>query len=173
MGTYVPFNLNQFEQFLRDSNIPFVRRTIPGTYEHVFDIPVVGKSGTKYPATVRIHSSIQLGEDMTREVGDDAVRITVLRSDKTNERFPDGLPVKEIKYGAFRTKNCFTNTRERVRLAYGQAMRQSCPNCGTLMMKRVNKRDNSSFYGCSNYRYDDPNSCKAVQSVAWVEKGER
>ncbi len=168
MGTYVPFNLVQFEKFLTESKIPYERKIIPGSYEHMFDVPLTTKSGIEYPAVVRIYSSIELGSDVTRDVGEDALRVRVIRTDKTSEKFPKGIPAREIKYTAFRTKSAFPNLRDRVRLAFGQAMRQACPECGTLMVKRGTT---SKFYGCFNYSRTDPLACRKTQSVEWVEKG--
>ena len=169
MGTYVAFTTAEFEAFLKANNLPAVFKQIPGTYERVYDLPVVGRQGVQYPAIVRIYSSIQLGDEVTRSVGSDAIRMVLLRSDYKTERSPDGVPLKGVEEKAFRTKNAFSNMLERVRTLYGRAMRQTCPSCGkSLMQKRKRGSDGAEFYGCVHYP-----TCREIQTVEWVENAQR
>jgi len=167
MGTYVAFTTQEIEAFFKATGIPAEKKVIPGVYESVYDIPVVGKSGRKFPAMVRVYSSIALGEDRTREVGTDAIRIQLLNTAFKTDRFPDGVPIKGAKKTAFRTLNAMPNTRDRIRDLYARGMRQSCSNCAGMMIKKKSTFKSGEFYGCPNYK-----DCHApTKSVDFVEKG--
>ena len=163
MGTYVAFTTKELEDFFTASKIAAEKVVIPGTYEIVYHIPVVGGSGRKYPAIVQVYSSIAMGDDVTRDVGKDAIRIKLINTSYRPPNAPNGVTMKGIKASAFRTKNALPNMRDRIRAIYGRAMRQTCSNCDTMMVfrERVGK------YGCPNYLV-----CKGpMKDQAYVEEG--
>lgn len=166
MGTYVPFSKAEFESFLTENKVPFVHRHIPGTLEHVYDVPLTLKSGVSYPAMIRIHSSIQIGDDMTRSVGSDAIRMQLFRTEpeSRSERFPDGRPVKDAVMKCFRTKNALPTTVEKLRDLFKQGVRQMCPDCNVLMVKRG--KEPNAFYGCATFP-----KCRKTKNVKVVENG--
>ena len=101
--------------------------------------------GDDFRYSIRIFSSVDRRTKKTREIGSDAIRVTLydLKKDR---------PVKAERR-VNRTVNAFSNMKERARelwkyVADGEHI---CPKCESLLVKRTAKRSKKDFMGCSSY----------------------
>jgi hypothetical protein len=151
---YVPITLAQMDDLLV-TRCGFTRYTRSGTMEYLYERKVVFKDGTSLPMKVRVYSSVHLSDGVTREVGEDAIRVQLVNAAVPADKFPDGLPIKksefkQAKKTIYRTQNALTNLYDACRNMFVVADAISCPKCGAALKKRKS-RDNNEFYGCSMF----------------------
>ena len=93
---------------------------------------------------IKIFSSIVNG--LSREVGDDAIRILVWCP-------ISNLPVKSSEARVYRIETWAKNLRERILKVKAdiQCMKK-CKTCGAFLVERVNSQTTEKFWGCLNYR---------------------
>ena len=110
--------------------------------------------GDGFRYAVRIYSSIDRNTNTTRDMGQDAIRVTLY--DLKKER-----PVK-VEKRVNRTQNALSNMRTRARemWQYVTGDKNVCPTCKSLLVKRTAKRTKKDFLGCSNYP-----ECKHTQNI--------
>lgn len=136
---YRPFDHQTFAEWMAE--IGFVGIDIQGTWEYVWQRPVVTRNDRSNRYMVRIYSSVSQHDKMSRDVGGDAIR--VLLFDTVRDR-----PVQS--YRVYRTESAKQNTIKRAREAYGYALKpEHVCQCGSLFVLRTGKK--GTFLGCSSY----------------------
>ena len=110
--------------------------------------------GDGFRYAIRIFSSIDRRTNITRDTGQDAIRVTLF--DLKKDR-----PVK-VEKRVNRTKNALVNMRTRARemWQYVSSNENTCPTCMRLLVKRTAKRTKKNFMGCSSYP-----ECKNTQNI--------
>ena len=110
--------------------------------------------GDKFRYSIRNFSSIDKRTNITRNSGQDAIRVTLY--DLIKDR-----PVR-VEKRVHRTKNALTTMRERARDMWKYVANKSntCPDCKSLLVKRTAKRTKKDFMGCSNFP-----ECKHTQDI--------
>lgn len=135
--SYVAVHRNEFEAKMTEMGFEHVN--VQGTLELVYE--------RKIPDTsfgVRILSSIDPRNGVSREVGADAIRVTLWNYDTDR-------PIK-IEKRVHRTgtvEGVLERTRERARDVWGKYLENKC-SCGKGVMVERNGK-NGKFLGCSNY----------------------
>ena len=110
--------------------------------------------GDKFRYSIRIFSSIDKRTNVTRDTGQDAIRVTLYDMEK-------GRPVR-VEKRVHRTKNALINMRQRARemWQYVADKKNTCPKCKSLLVKRTAKRTKKNFMGCSKFP-----ECKHTQNI--------
>ena len=110
--------------------------------------------GDKFRYSIRIFSSIDKRTNITRESGQDAIRVTLFDTEKQR-------PVR-VEKRVHRTKNALTTMRKRARemWKYVATKSNTCPECKSLLVKRTAKRTKKDFMGCSKFP-----ECKHTQDL--------
>lgn len=139
---YVPISYVDFKEVMNSIGADEVY--IDDCWEYVWDRPVITNSGTVYPYNIRIYSSIDIGTDMSRSKGTDAIRIALY--DNRLERCVGGMSRR-----VFRTQNALTNVRHRTRALFSQVIdpNYQCHCCGAPMVVRNGR--SGSFKGCTRF----------------------
>lgn len=140
---YVPISYSEFHD--RMVSINAVQKNISGCYEHVYEIPVITRSNKSYPYKIRIYSSIDIETGVSRECGEDAIRIMLVNS--SSDR-PLRVEKRVNRVGNEVLKRVVDRSRDLFKYAINQ--NHHCPKCGSLLVTRKNK-DKKSFIGCSSY----------------------
>lgn len=134
-------------------------RFVEGVSGHEIRVDIVPPGGR---AMVRVLTSLSVGGDSVRGVGEDAVRLFIcvdtpegLRKLGDSDRINRTAPAKGDRVGAF-----LDRLRARLRAAYAQALAiPPCPQCGRPMAKRESKT--GVFWGCSGYP-----ACRGTREAA-------
>jgi len=155
---YRPINRSEFAKMMGEMGFEEVK--VSGCSEHVYERMIPRNDGSPPRFSVRIFSSVDVATGMTRDCGEDAIRI--LLQDHDIKR-----PVQSWR--AFRTENALTNMRERAREAWKFAVNQAnrC-DCGSFMVERKSK-SRGPFLGCAAFpvcRKTRPLSCDPVKKAA-------
>jgi len=116
-------------------------------------------------ACVRVYTSLGVGRTKVRDLGRDAIRITVGAEHKGRFKLviekrrlyrtaPKGEPEERVAAFLERLKSA-------IREAYRAALHvPSCPACNRPMALRKNKKDSQKFYGCIDFP-----ECKVTRSA--------
>ena len=135
--SYVAIHKNAFEAEMNDMGFSPIK--VHGTAELVYERKV---PNTIY--SVRVLSSIDPRSGISREVGADAIRVTLWNY--SNDR-----PIK-VERRVNRTgteRGVLKRTRERAREVWSWCKNHGC-SCGNGIMVERNGK-NGKFLGCSNY----------------------
>ncbi len=162
MSGYVEFTYDQAKQVLvEDMGFKCINDVDPNSEgfginanEYVFERVVKNENaddfmkalkGDNFRYSIRIFSSLDRKTKRTREIGSDAIRVTLF--DLKQDR-----PVKAERR-VNRTVNAFRNMKERAQelWKYVADGNHVCPKCESLLVKRTAKRTKKNFLGCSNY----------------------
>lgn len=138
MVEYDVFSLEEFENELPEG---FERKTISGTKEYVFDKELDDEF------VIRIHSSVDKRNDMARDSGKDAIRVSLYN---VKEDIIVGYDSKTLRIRNGEGKRWPVNMRKKIdhlEEEYKDYV-YKCPFCGGYM-KKIDK--NGGFFGCSNY----------------------
>lgn len=184
---YVAFNLEAFTALMTDMG--FARVTSDKerelqTFEAVFERQVEAKakdqnltlpvivhdehSFLQFPFKVRIWSSIDKRSGVTRDSGEDAIRIDLVSLETLchhgclstedglheycNPKCHTGHPVKAVTAKCLRTVNAFETVRKTCREMFKFVANNTCPACHTgVMVKRKTKDGSREFRGCSRF----------------------
>ena len=135
--SYVAIHRNVFEAEMTAMGFTIVN--LPGTFELVYERKI---PNTDYG--VRIFSSIDKHTAISRDVGADAIRVTLWNYAKNR---PIKMDRRVNRTGT--EKGVLERTRERARELWGWCTKHQC-SCGHgIMVERSGK--NGKFLGCSNY----------------------
>lgn len=139
---YVPITFQAFNAVM--DTIGAQQVFISGCWEHVWDRPVITNSGAQFKYNIRIFSSVDVGTDVTRDKGKDAIRIALYNT--ATERCVGGASKR-----VFRTKNALDSVVLRARAMFGEVINPEwhCPCCGAFMVIRNGR--NGDFKGCTRY----------------------
>lgn len=160
MGRYVPISEDEFTRAM--DAIGFRKENQPGFWEMSWVRDVVTKSGREFPYLIRVDSTIDLRTGMSRETGEDAIRLTVI--DKVTKRPASGDDFRER---AFRTLNALSNTTDKARALFKAVVAgPHCPKCGSLMVQRCSKAPGAvPFWGCTHYAPKNEWHCTGTMPV--------
>jgi hypothetical protein len=120
----------------------FVENTPTGTFEHVFE-RIIDRGSLKNRFLIRVHSSVDISTGITRPSSTDSIKIN-LHTVAGPARSLDSAMVP-------RTRNAFTNMRNRARLmwAYTIEPQNVCVDCvDGLMIRRTSRFGH--FRVCTN-----------------------
>jgi hypothetical protein len=96
------------------------------------------------PVQLRVYSSVTPGNGVSRDVGEDAIRIA-LHSTLTDR--PVGMRFARV----YRTKNALGTLKDRAREAWTYARDNACLKCNGVLVERTVKNTGKTFMGCCNY----------------------
>jgi len=142
MGTYVKINGKEFADFI-ESQMKFHEIKIPGVFERTWEFDIDDRFA------LRVYSTISTDDNISRSVGADAIRCMVF--DKKTQQ------ITRLESRVHRTKNAFTNMRERCRELYKHIKHNRCV-CGGVLVERSGR--NGKFLGCSTYP-----ACKHTKNI--------
>lgn len=158
---YVAFSLADFEPFMKEMG--FHITPDPNAWEYVFE-HVIAPDADRYPDfpqnrfAIRVHSSIDRSTKLTRDVGTDAIRVSLVDK-KTNRGHRAFTRVH-------RTINARSNMRLRCREAWKAVVGKTaiCDRCSSLMVERSTVRNGKKekFLGCSGFDKNNPQSCRRI-----------
>ncbi len=175
---YVPITLQQMDDLLV-GECGFTRRLTPLGHEKewVYERQVTFKEGSKrapasgliLPMLVRVWSSVHMSDGISRDNGEDAIRVDLINLALQGEfaaQHPNGFPVNAkdhvgVTKKLYRTKNALDNLYKACRGMFDVAARISCPKCGAPLRRR--KGSNGEFYGCS--QFPTCNGTKPLEAV--------
>jgi hypothetical protein len=156
---YVPIQISQMQALL-EHDMGFRRADESTSWEAIWSRQVATKGGRTFPYTVKVYSSVDLRTNVSRDSGEDAIRL-VLKDDVT------GYAVKAAEKRVFRTKSALVNLRERARELFQEVVAgPHCPKCGALMKARRGGPGNHWFLGCSHYNPDKSWHCTGTRRVS-------
>lgn len=121
------------------------------TFEYAYDRAITARDGTPSRFMVRVLSSVSINTNVTRETGEDAIRVMLY----------DNLLGRMINdWRVLRTESALVNTVKRARDAFKYAIEAPrCQACSAIMIKRKS-RMGGEFLGCTNYP-----TCKSTRPV--------
>ena len=94
---------------------------------------------------IRIYSSVDRETGVSRNVGDDAIRVVAAST-------TDGKPVRRKFTRINRNGNWQINLRKRIsKILESFDVDIKCTKCGNVLFLKRNSKDNSRFLGCSNF----------------------
>lgn len=144
---YVERTKDDFDALLIE-RLKFEVIDIPGCNEIVYQ-----RNSTRIPWGVRVYSSVHVRSGLTRDCGDDAVRVVMvdLESGKPRKVMGEGRKSKAGRR-INRTQGAMKNLEKRVKqyLLLGTE-KYLCPTCGGLMAVRQSRTSDFKFLGCTNW----------------------
>jgi len=132
MYRYVPISIAEFKAVMTEMGFEDIE--VPGNYEYVFE-----RKMNEPRFSVRILSSISLSNGMTRDSGEDVIRVMLY--DHVLDRPSYNETIK-------RTKNALSTLRNRAREAWVYKNHHKC-QCGAIMTLRMSQTKH--FFGCTAY----------------------
>lgn len=159
MSNYVGFTRKQIEALLIEE-MGFA--LAPSSRELVYTRPVTTRSGVSFPYQIQVYSSVLCSTGYTDEVGADAIRVALIDS-------ITGKPAAGKQKRVHRTKNAFTNLRDRCRAVFLQVLEsEKCPKCGAIMAVRKNKKDGHEFLSCTRFAPGKDYHCVGTKAMARI-----
>ena len=144
--TYIKIPIKHFMGFLEDNNLEY-KEVLPSddTKEYVFDLPVTKDT------VLRIFSSIDVRSKISRNYGEDAIRLILIN---TNFNVPIFKGKKTL-----RMENWKDNLIKKINhiLDNPKFFDRMCPACGNPLVVRMGS--SGEFFGCSKYpdcRFTNP-----------------
>ena len=141
---YTPITLCEMSELLKKEkgwnlNRPSV------TEECFYDYTVKAIAAKDMVIFIRVYSSIP-GNEVSRDVGADAIRVCILAQLKDRQVGIRGFS------RVYRTQGWRDNLRERVleALEFAKTKLKLC-KCGSIMVVRKARKTGNQFYGCSQY----------------------
>lgn len=135
---YVSIDASEMEAVMRDMGFDALPQR-PGA-----EIVYARTIGNR-PVELRIFSSVVPGHGVSRDAGEDAIRV-VLHSTKTDRPIPVSFS------RVYRTKNALTTLRERAREAWGYAKDHTCDRCHGVMVEKTNRTTGKRFWSCADWK---------------------
>lgn len=115
---------------------------MPNTFEVVY----TRKIDDNY--SMYIYSSIDKATGITRNCGDDAIRIVIGYRDENNN-----IKLTSFLKRVYRTKSALPNTLTKSRELWKEFKHAPrCNKCGNLLVERRNSKTNEKFMGCVNWK---------------------
>ena len=133
--TFVRFNKLEFERSI--SGWAFVEVNLKGTWEYVYDIVVPGVTGY----AIRIYSSIDKITSFSRDMGTDAIRLMIIKSNDYTH-FGDQQKILRTTGWQKRVSSRILSLIEHVQSTF-------CAKCNSVMLIRSGVH--GKFMGCSRY----------------------
>lgn len=120
---------------------------LDGTAEYVYQ-----RDGVQIPYSIRVYSSVDVRTGVTRDCGDDAIRVVMVEQATGKARKIMGEKANASTGTRInRTKNAMVNLEKRVRQYMLMGTFYRCPKCEGLMAVRENKGNGEKFLGCLEY----------------------
>lgn len=155
---YVPITHTEMADLL-ERDMGFHRADESTCWEMIWVRDVETRSGQKFPYQVKVYSTIDLRTRVTRECGQDAIRLVLIDT-------ITGRPVKKADKRVFRTMNALINLRKRARDLFKYVIEgPHCPKCSSVMVKRTGGPGNHEFWGCSHYAPNNPWHCTGTRQL--------
>jgi hypothetical protein len=138
MPSYVPIDAAEMQAVMRDMGFDALPQR-PGA--EIVYARTIGRR----PVQLRVFSSVVPDAGVSREVGQDAIRI-VLHSTTTDRP----IPVEFSR--VYRTKNALTTLKDRAREAWSYAKDHTCDRCHGVMVERTNRKTGERFMSCADWK---------------------
>lgn len=136
--SYTPIKYSTFKSVMDDMKFTEIR--VDRTFERVWKFQVFDKDGISR-FDIRVYSTIDVDDDVTRSSGKDAIRCMLFNT--VHNR------IAKVEKKVHRTESALKNVRERCRELYKYLRDNRC-SCGGMMIERE-ARDQHRFMGCCNY----------------------
>lgn len=151
---YVPIRIGEMHKLLHEE-MGF-EQLDPGSVviggkpvmEHIYERPVISKSGIDYFCKIRIYTSVDVRTSSTRECAKDAIRVVIIGE----SGYPIRRDGKSREARIYRTMNAKVNLHKRCREIFAWVMKNACPTCRhpliELKVKKAGPNQGRLFLTC-------------------------
>lgn len=135
----VKITAEEFEEALNETGLDFKKVDYRWANEIIYEAE--SEKGT---FVIRVYSTIDKFKDLSRDTGEDSIKINVLHKET-------GKPLFKTTR-TYRVPSWKKNLKKKIRkIVNDKDKLMICSKCGSVMVIRENSENGNKFYGCASY----------------------